>query len=50
MVYLPPKGLVWELKYRSGMKGLKSPSYSVILAPSIISDFMASKLAKKVDA
>jgi hypothetical protein len=43
-------GLVWKSKTRRGLKGLKSPPYSIlnkegILAPPILSGFEAPKLA-----
>jgi hypothetical protein len=46
-------GLVWELKYRRGLEGRKSPSYSKlnkkgILASTIPSGFVTPKLAIRV--
>jgi hypothetical protein len=50
MIQVIHLGLVWELKYRRGLEGLKSPSYlklnkEGILAPPIPSGIVAPKLA-----
>jgi hypothetical protein len=53
MIQVIHLGLVWELKYRRGLEGLKSPSYlklnkEGILAPPIPSGIVAPKLALRV--